>query len=180
MSSRKQFSYKKIKEHWAETGIWHDKFDSKEDFLEANCCFACGQNYSVEIENKLYKNLERAHIKALRIGGDDKIPNIHLLCKTCHSESELLYGKMYWLWFNNKTFYNVLIEQSIKILGAEFFKNMWEYEATKNTINLLRSGYGIKIGSEVEEEIAKKIKKFDLEKTAAKILDASREGVKDL
>lgn len=138
MKKRKNYSHKKIKEYWADKEIWDNKFDSKEEFLEADCCFACGVDYSVEVEGKSFKNLERAHIKALIINGEDKIQNIHLLCKTCHSESEILYDELYWFWFNNKTWYGASLSLVIRIGGAEFFQNLCECTATEKTIALLR------------------------------------------
>ena len=84
---RKQFSHKKIVNHWLDFLINTGKFDSLED-LE-NCCFACGwQN-----------QLEKAHIISLDSGGKDEIWNIHLLCADCHFASEYLNYKDYWIWF---------------------------------------------------------------------------------
>jgi hypothetical protein len=52
-------------------------------------CFACGTAL----------NIERCHIKAKSEGGSDEKENLHLLCKSCHIESEMLSGDRYWIWF---------------------------------------------------------------------------------
>lgn len=54
-------------------------------------CMACGKSCDV---------LEKAHIHPLRLGGTNDASNIHLLCKTCHSDSEVLINEAYWAWFN--------------------------------------------------------------------------------
>lgn len=55
-------------------------------------CFACG----------LQKITQRAHILAVSEGGNDTVENLHLLCKSCHDESDMLSGQAYWNWFNDK------------------------------------------------------------------------------
>jgi len=57
-------------------------------------CMACGVSANT--------NLERAHILAKSVEGSDDICNLHMLCKTCHKESENLYGLEYWCWISNK------------------------------------------------------------------------------
>ena len=55
-------------------------------------CFACG----------LITRTERCHIDAISDGGSDDVTNLHLLCKSCHFESELFQKFSYWSWFNSK------------------------------------------------------------------------------
>jgi hypothetical protein len=43
--------------------------------------------------------MERAHILARQDGGGDGPENIHMLCSTCHRQSEFLNGGMYFMWF---------------------------------------------------------------------------------
>lgn len=52
-------------------------------------CFACGRTGI----------LDRAHIIPKHKGGSDKLSNLHLLCRSCHAESDFFYGKRYWRWF---------------------------------------------------------------------------------
>lgn len=44
--------------------------------------------------------LERAHIKALCDGGSNDVRNLHMLCASCHHESEMYSGRGYWAWFH--------------------------------------------------------------------------------
>ncbi len=55
-------------------------------------CFACMSS------NKL----ERAHIKAISQGGDNSASNLHILCASCHLESEFISGETYWAWYRQK------------------------------------------------------------------------------
>lgn len=52
-------------------------------------CFACGRTGI----------LDRAHIVPRHKGGSDELSNLHLLCKSCHAESDLFHGRQYWRWF---------------------------------------------------------------------------------
>lgn len=106
---RKHFSHKQIRYYWAEKNIWKRKgYSSKEAFIKDKyTCFACGFNfYPCNEKNRpkitqqtISTPLERAHIKAISIGGIDEIKNIHLLCHHCHLESEAKEGVEYWKWF---------------------------------------------------------------------------------
>lgn len=81
---------KKIREYWADQ-IWPYKdFDSKAEFLEEGICFACGV---------ACKRAHRAHIHARVTGGSDTVENLHMLCETCHKDSECKEGDAYWRWF---------------------------------------------------------------------------------
>jgi hypothetical protein len=55
-------------------------------------CFACGCEAGTGF------NLERAHILARAEGGDDSVSNLHILCRPCHQESEMLSGGPYFAW----------------------------------------------------------------------------------
>lgn len=54
-------------------------------------CFACGR-----------PETQRAHIRARCVGGEDTVENLHLLCRGCHAETELLDGEPYWKWLRNQ------------------------------------------------------------------------------
>lgn len=99
----KRFNYKwgELRDYWNNSPLSHllNKSylnDNHNDFDIG--CMACGQNY----DNKYNGRLDRAHILASSIQGSNHISNIHSLCKTCHGESEELYGLTYWMWLYNK------------------------------------------------------------------------------
>lgn len=54
-------------------------------------CFACGSS----------ENIQRCHIDARSVGGNDEVSNLHLLCARCHVESEMLSGERYWIWLKS-------------------------------------------------------------------------------
>ncbi len=82
---------KAIKDHWASQLVEMGKFDSFSEVHEADYCFACG----------FLAKTQRAHILARADGGVDSRENIHLLCRACHCQSEMLSNEGYWDWFNN-------------------------------------------------------------------------------
>lgn len=98
MSAVANISKHDIKERWAEKLIELGKFDSKEEIMENDYCFACGME----------SNTEKAHIEARSKGGNDDIDNLHLLCHTCHNESELKKGEEYWQWIKDKKFFDLI------------------------------------------------------------------------
>lgn len=73
---------------------WSDKIETA---VDDNTCFKCG--FTVIGSTAV----ERAHIKASCDGGTEELDNLHLLCKNCHIESELLDDELYWFWFNDNS-----------------------------------------------------------------------------
>tara|TARA_R100000951_G_scaffold69238_2_gene58337 strand:+ start:316 stop:732 length:417 start_codon:yes stop_codon:yes gene_type:complete len=69
-------------------------------------CFACGFNIKVQ----------RCHILSINESGDNSVENLHLLCPTCHVESEFLNGDYYWNWLSHKNIneYEMPIERAMK------------------------------------------------------------------
>jgi len=141
---RKNFKESDIRSYWANTNVWHEKFDSVEEFLEEGTCFACGFDYEY---------IEKAHIHALGFGGKDELDNIHMLCKCCHEASELLRGVLYWKWFYNRSIsdvfntmlakYNCLPKNLINILeNADMDPEKTGY--MKEVFNLIRKEIDIK------------------------------------
>jgi len=63
-----------------------------DELLANNACFACARTAP----------LHRAHIKPLAAGGSNNVRNLHVLCASCHAESEFFSGKGYWVWFRQK------------------------------------------------------------------------------
>lgn len=72
----------------------HDDPIRAESVLKTWQCFCCGQPGS----------LDRAHIRPLALGGSNSVENLHLLCRSCHIESENFQGEGYWRWFLSKPF----------------------------------------------------------------------------
>jgi len=87
-SHRGMPSKNKILKYWEEN---LDKLgpdmDGYYDIVE-DSCWAC---------NKHFTQIERCHIVPAVSGGSNKVSNLHLLCRSCHTESE---GHVdYWNWF---------------------------------------------------------------------------------
>ena len=89
MSSRRRMpSHTAIFLHWKDWLYQHGK-------AEPGCvnCFACGMWPVGSMPDKWAEArgvLIRAHIVPRSQGGQDAIDNLHLLCKACHLESELI------------------------------------------------------------------------------------------
>lgn len=95
-SQRKRLSRLAIRTFWADC-LWRQpwrKFDSSEECLEADYCFACGMVWPVPTD--------RSHIVSRVWGGQDELANIHLLCPLCHEISELYQGMSYWRWLRRQ------------------------------------------------------------------------------
>ncbi len=74
-------------------------------------CFACGNPWD---------GLHRAHIIPLNKNGTNELSNLHLLCPSCHFESEGL--NEYWIWFKyqreNEWHYPMYyLEKKLKKIG---------------------------------------------------------------
>ncbi len=82
-------SHQAIREIWWRKLVAIKKFDCRAEVFGGDYCFSCG------IEGPL----ERAHIVPHNIGGSEEAVNLHLLCPTCHTQSETLNGDSYWRWF---------------------------------------------------------------------------------
>ena len=82
-----------------------------------NTCFKCGV---FDNDNII---VDRAHILAVCSGGSDELNNLHLLCKSCHRDSEAYSGKEYNLWFFSK--YKEKFVKSLFVL--------WDKEELKNS-----------------------------------------------
>lgn len=80
---------------WAMRLVEDGKADSVDQIIFArhDWCFHCGIHYAMPGAP------ERAHITARAEGGSDSPDNLHLLCRLCHVQSEMLDGDDYWEWF---------------------------------------------------------------------------------
>jgi len=83
---------KRVREYWSLKIYKLKGFDSPEEFLEDEWCFACGLQIGKA-------RPERAHIIAVCDGGSNDVSNIHMLCEICHKDSEFLTISDYWEWF---------------------------------------------------------------------------------
>ena len=71
----------------------HEKFVELDITVgNSDCCMACGFHFYVE----------RCHLKAVSNGGSNDVSNLHILCKNCHTESEMLNKEYYWIWLKEK------------------------------------------------------------------------------
>ena len=87
---RKMPSREKIFKHWK---------NKLNNITNNNTCFKCGVTPFFNKKNII---VDRAHILAVCEGGTDDLNNLHLLCKSCHRESEAYSGVEYDLWFTSR------------------------------------------------------------------------------
>ena len=93
-AERKMPSRQKIAKWWA--GRFNKKgWEIDWEIVHNSQCFACGRTRL---------RLERAHIMPRCKGGNDSVQNLHILCVSCHAESEYLYGLKYWRWYRHKRY----------------------------------------------------------------------------
>jgi hypothetical protein len=78
-----------IANYWSEVLI---EMGIEYEWVDKNSCFVCGAT----------GRLERAHIHPVCKGGSNDVENLHILCPTCHNESEMLTGDVYWRWYKHK------------------------------------------------------------------------------
>jgi len=112
--ARKMPTARAIRQHWATRLIELGKFDEVVEVMDdedGGYCFACGFDS--------INTLQRAHINAKCNGGSDDVENLHMLCYTCHKDSEFVEGEAYWAWFKERTIYDRLMSQGFRS-GAGF------------------------------------------------------------
>ena len=78
-----------IAEYWSDRLI---EMNIEELPVDDMSCFVCGAG----------PKLQRSHILAMCDGGKNSVENLHLLCRQCHDESEILSGDIYWRWYRGK------------------------------------------------------------------------------
>lgn len=76
--------------------FWNGKL---KPVVNDNTCFKCGVTSIFDKDTII---VDRAHILAVCDGGLDELDNLHLLCKSCHRDSEAYSGDEYKLWFLSK------------------------------------------------------------------------------
>ena len=126
-------SKKQILNHWKDKLLnlkpVLDYYDCDE-LDKIDFCFACGK----------ICGLERAHITAVSDGGNNECSNIHLLCQSCHRESEMYSGEFYWFWFNEKdweTYIRLQGEWHCKITEFVMKKVLEKYSNDKKILEEL-------------------------------------------
>lgn len=87
-----------IEDHWKWALLSWGVFRNETDFaLNARyTCWSCGLRHGDRL--KAY----RCHIRAKCEGGSCDAWNHHLLCGSCHRESEFMSGTIYWQWFHSR------------------------------------------------------------------------------
>jgi hypothetical protein len=107
MSYRLPFTHREIRIFWAPKLVELDKFDSIEEVVAEDYCFACGFKWPLKTQ--------RAHISA-RVGdpSKDQIDNLHLLCHVCHVDSEWLGGEAYWDWLKKRTVWDRFVSAMMR------------------------------------------------------------------
>ena len=103
--NRKMPTTKAIRKHWADWLVDQGKFDSVGEVLEDNYCFACGLKHT---------KMERCHIVARNNGGSDSVDNLHVLCSTCHKDSERMEGEVYMLWFGERALLDMVYSAAVR------------------------------------------------------------------
>lgn len=99
-------SQRQIRAYWVDA-LWRVKgYDSPAEFMEQDICFACGFDGP--------GTLDRAQITALADGGANDASNLHLLCRCCHRDSEMLSGDQYWQWLHQRSFMDRLMSEAIR------------------------------------------------------------------
>lgn len=109
---RKMPSNYSIRNFWSKVDGFPELmgFDCVEEFIEDDYCFACGL---------LGFKTERAHILAKTLGGSDLCSNLHLLCSTCHKDSEYIDGEDYKRWLIERTPEDVAMSRGFR-MGKNF------------------------------------------------------------
>jgi|TARA_B100001057_G_C22258597_1_gene722285 5-methylcytosine-specific restriction endonuclease McrA len=104
---------KKIYKHWFNNSFL-DQYGI--ELGDLGDCFACG----------FHVRVERCHIQPINQGGGNSEENLHLLCPSCHIESEDLTGDYYWNWLSHKNVneYIMPIERVMKSskINPELYK----------------------------------------------------------
>jgi len=96
---------------------------SIDEISSASRCFGC----------LLQLPLQKSHIKDRYFSNDDSLENLHLLCQTCHRDSEFLSDDNYWNWLKNRTTLDAIVSmadfegKSLEELSILFSKmhNQW-------------------------------------------------------
>jgi len=119
-------SHNLIRSYWAPKLVAIGKFSSAQDLEHSKVCFACG----------LRSIVERAHIISKVTNGADQIDNLHLLCPTCHKDSELLESELYLNWFLKRTALDKLLSSYLKYGGnlSDILHSIFDRHAITFTI----------------------------------------------
>ena len=90
-----------IAKYWAKQ-ISDIKKVPEHEINEAQRCFAC----------MLALPLQRAHITPYTDPESNSVDNLHLLCQTCHRDSETLLDDNYWDWLKQRTTLDTIVSMA--------------------------------------------------------------------
>lgn len=120
---------------------WDGKIGFIEDFgwseLPIDKCWKCS----------LPADVDRAHIWSRFNSGNDDVSNIHLLCLSCHKQSEFSYGfkpgLLYYEWFYSPNSGVQWLSELMRIWKSYFCEHDidWAGELTDDESELLRSSF---------------------------------------
>lgn len=130
---RKMPTARAIFNHWKSHLLALGKFD---DEFDRGLCFACGVYYGYPTH--------RAHILARVEGGLDTVENLHLLCITCHKDSEYISGDTYDTWFKCRSVmdanYSRLVRHGVSVTDlAEILKGSPDNEVVRRVSLIIKS-----------------------------------------
>ena len=109
----KKITKQQIVDYWETRKYEGDMGTDWDTATEA--CWCCG---------KFTKNLEKCHIVAKMLGGEDKVSNYVLLCKSCHRDSPDFDNPDYmWDWIKNNSEFCYEYFYLKKVLGE--YKKMF-------------------------------------------------------
>lgn len=116
---------------------------TRKEFFEKDHCFAC---------LRVCAHLDRAHIVAHNKGGNDKKQNLHLLCRTCHQQSETYSDDLYWQWFMGQNAFHSLLSEITRYSGISTQKiyNL----LMKKELELILEKTGFEFSSDDAEDVA--------------------------
>lgn len=108
-----------VAKHWAKR-ISIIKSHPENEFNEAQRCFAC----------LLPLPLQKAHIIPFNDTKDNSLENLHLLCQSCHRDSEFIQEDEYWEWLEDRTTLDCIV--SMADFEGKSIKNMSKLFSAKH------------------------------------------------
>ena len=120
---------KQVKKYWAPIFVSMEKFDSEEEFMKADYCFACGMLVD---RFGSFKGTKKFYIESNYNLDHEHPSNIHYLCTHCYPVAKkYLQGRQYWLWFTNRKSEDLMLQR-------EMVDMMMALSKSKKTIEKLR------------------------------------------
>lgn len=146
---RKQIKTRKleIKKYWFQKLKRIGKIENIKrcDFLKKDYCFSC---------LRVGPRLDRAHILAHSLGGEDMPPNLHLLCSACHHQSEEYSGERYWYWFEKQNAIHSILYDITRYSGLSTQKIVRFFMRDKIEGIIKSLGIGVDLDLSRTEDVA--------------------------